>query len=244
MSREAYQDEAIILRVTNWQTADKYAVCFSRGHGKIAFIAYGAAYPRNNSGRLVQPFAQLAATFTPGRKVETLKSCESLVRPKDLDIEALAYSAVIAEVTDSLTTEGESDPYIYALLLEAMALLQVKNKRLVTVSTLLKLLSAAGFAPCLDVCTSCGIKADADGFFSLVQGGFLCSKCAQGDELPLSLATKELMLNLQQLDFTQPPSFTVKGSNLMELEQILYKFILYQTDRPLKSLNFLAQLGR
>lgn len=243
MSREAYQDEAIILRVTNWQTADKYAVCFSRAHGKIAFVAYGAAYPRS-SGRLVQSFAQLALTLTPGRKAETLRSCESLAMPVTMDIETLAYGAVIAEVTENLTSEGEAQEEIYQLLLETLPLLQVRNKRLVTASVLLKLVTMSGFAPQLDSCTSCQKSAAADGYFSMVQGGFLCAECAQGDEQACSLETKELMENLQALDFTQPPNFTVRGAALMELEQILYKFILYQTDKPLKSLNFLTQIQK
>lgn len=46
MTSEAFQDEAVILEVRNWQTADKYAVCFCRHHGKVPFIAYGAAIPR------------------------------------------------------------------------------------------------------------------------------------------------------------------------------------------------------
>ena len=40
MTREAYEDDIFILRVEDWQTADKYAVCFSRNHGKIAFLAF------------------------------------------------------------------------------------------------------------------------------------------------------------------------------------------------------------
>ena len=59
MTSEAFQDEAVILEVRNWQTADKYAVCFCRHHGKVPFIAYGAAYPKSTSGRIDQPFAQL-----------------------------------------------------------------------------------------------------------------------------------------------------------------------------------------
>ena len=55
MTSEAFQDEAVILEVRNWQTADKYAVCFCRHHGKVPFIAYGAAYPKSTSGRIVQP---------------------------------------------------------------------------------------------------------------------------------------------------------------------------------------------
>ncbi len=55
MSNTAYQDEVIILKVKDWQTADKYAVCFSRAHGKIPFLAYGARYARTTGGRLIQP---------------------------------------------------------------------------------------------------------------------------------------------------------------------------------------------
>lgn len=244
MSRETYQDDVFILRVQNWQTADKLAVCFSRSHGKISFVAYGASYPRSTSGRLVQPFSQLSCTFAPGRKLETLRSCESLAVPKNIDLEVFAYGAVIAEVAENLTSEGEKQENVYELLLESFKLLSERNKRLVTLSTLLKLLAYCGFAPELTECTSCHKPVAADGFFSLVQGGFLCADCAMGDEMPLSLGTGKLMKNLLNLDFTAPPEFVVKGKELMELEQILYKFILYQTDKPLKSLDFLAQLEK
>ena len=63
MTDKGFNDEALILKVKNWQTADKYAVCFSRGHGKISFLAYGARYARTNGGRLVQPFAVLDMNF-------------------------------------------------------------------------------------------------------------------------------------------------------------------------------------
>ena len=53
MSNTAYQDEVINLKVKDWQTADKYAVCFSRAHGKIPFLAYGARYARTTGGRLI-----------------------------------------------------------------------------------------------------------------------------------------------------------------------------------------------
>lgn len=242
MSSELFQDEAIILRVKNWQTADKYAVCFCREHGKIPFIAYGAAYPRSQSGRLVQPFAHLQVTLLPGRKVATLRSCESLELPRDMDWEHLAYGAIIGEAAENLLGEDEPQESVFNLLLEAYQLLGKRNKRLVTDSTLLKLLSLCGLRPILDVCTSCGKPAEADGYFSLAQGGFLCSSCAMGDELPMTVETKQLMEKLLTLDFSAPPDFTVRGKELMEMEKILYQFILYQTDRPLRSLDFLAQM--
>ncbi len=242
MSSELFQDEAIILRVKNWQTADKYAVCFCREHGKIPFIAYGAAYPRSQSGRLVQPFAHLQVTLAPGRKVAILRSCESLDMPRDINWEHLAYGAIIGETAENLLGDEEPQESVFALLLEAYALLEKRNKRLVTDSTLLKLLSLCGLRPILDVCTSCGKPAQEDGYFSLAQGGFLCSDCAVGDELAMTVETKNLMEHMLQLDFSAPPDFTVRGKELMEMEKILHQFIVYQTDRPLRSLEFLAQM--
>ena len=44
-------------------------------------------------------------------------------------------------------------------------------------------------------------------------------------------------------DFENPEKFVVRGADLMQLEQTLYKFWVYQTDKPLVSLQFLAQMS-
>ena len=74
MTDKGFSDEAIILKVKNWQTADKYAVCFSRTHGKVTFLAYGARYARTNGGRLIQPFAVLDINFFGGKKLKKLRA--------------------------------------------------------------------------------------------------------------------------------------------------------------------------
>ena len=100
MNAELIQDEAVILEVRNWQTADKYAVCFCRDHGKIPFIAYGAAYPKSVSGRLVQPFAHVRLSLARGRRVAALKSCEFVEIPRTPDVEVMAYGSIISEAAD------------------------------------------------------------------------------------------------------------------------------------------------
>ena len=40
--REQLIDEALVLHVKDYQTADKLVVCFTKKHGKLRFIAYGA----------------------------------------------------------------------------------------------------------------------------------------------------------------------------------------------------------
>ena len=243
MNKEAYQDEIIILRVKDRQTADKYAVCSSREHGKISFIAYGARYGKSNGGRLIQPFNQLSARFIGGRRFDTLQQCELSILPQTMDIMALAYAAVIAEAVERLTEDYSPQEEIFVLLQQAIVLLSSHNKRLVVVSSLCKLLSLCGFNPELETCTTCHEKIEGDAYFSTVQGGVICDRCSTGAELPFAVGTRELMLKLQQLDFEQPEKFAVRGADLMQLEQTIYKFLVYQTDKPLLSLQFLAKMG-
>lgn len=68
--RELLADDALVLHVKNWQTADKYAVCFTKEHGKLLLIAYGARYEKNIHGRLLQPFANLHIEVQQGQKID------------------------------------------------------------------------------------------------------------------------------------------------------------------------------
>lgn len=92
--RELLADDALVLHVKNWQTADKYAVCFTKEHGKLRFIAYGARYEKNIHGRLLQPFANLHIEVQQGQKIDKLRSCELLQMPKSMDMQQMAYAAV------------------------------------------------------------------------------------------------------------------------------------------------------
>jgi DNA repair protein RecO (recombination protein O) len=110
----------------------------------------------------------------------------------------------------------------------------------------LKLLELTGFAPQVEACVVCGqtVADGEDAWFSPLQGGIICNDChnATGEE-KFSSGTRKLMAHLKNLDFQNPVPFTVKGGELMELETILYKFIMFQTDKPLNSISFLSQMG-
>lgn len=243
MTDKGFSDEAIILKVKNWQTADKYAVCFSRTHGKVTFLAYGARYARTNGGRLIQPFAVLDINFFAGKKLDTLKSCELISYPAQFNLQQMAYAGLIAEVTEHLSEEHQQQEEVYELLLETREVLMQRNPRLVALSFIVKLLFLTGILPQYQTCVNCGKPADGDAHFSVVQGGLICGDCHGGEELPFSREAQEFLTELLTLDFKNPQPFKVRGGTLMELEKILQRFIVYQTDKPLKSLDFLSQTG-
>ena len=247
--REPLIDEAVVLHVKNWQTTDKYAVCFSKEHGKIRFIAHGARYEKSVSGRLLQPFANLQLTVQQGQKIDKLRTCELLKMPQALDMQQMAYAAVATELTAVLTEDRVPQPELYELLQQTLTLLTQRNPRLVVLSFAIKLLTMTGFAPQLMHCVNCGdpVAQDEECWFGPLQGGAICSKCrnmysSDGIE-SCSEGMRRLWHNLETLDFVHPTSFSVRGGDLMELEKSLYKFIFFQTDKPLNSLTFLSQMG-
>ena len=150
--RELLADDALVLHVKNWQTADKYAVCFTKEHGKLRFIAYGARYEKNIHGRLLQPFANLHIEVQQGQKIDKLRSCELLQMPKSMDMQQMAYAAVASELTAVLTEDRVPQPELYEMLGAALAALLQRNPRLVVLSYAIKLLAATGFAPQLKHC--------------------------------------------------------------------------------------------
>ena len=247
--RELLEDAALVLHVKNYQTADKYVVCFTKNHGKLRFIAYGARYVKNVQGRLLQPFACLRIEVQQGQKVDKLRNAELVHLPQHLNMQQMAYGAVAAELTAVLTEDHEADEELYELLLATLAALTKRNPRLVVLSFAIKLLGITGFAPQMSHCVGCGtaIALEDAAWFSPLQGGLLCEAChagytGEGLE-PCGQGTRQLWQWLATLDYENPAAFSVRGGDLMELERLLYKFIFFQTDKPLNSLNFLSQMG-
>lgn len=238
-----YQDELIILKVKDWQASDKIAEAFSRAHGRILFIAYGARHIKNRNGALMQNLAHASAQLAAGQKFDTLRQGEILepllVSP---DIQKLAYASFAAELTIETTPEREPQEEIYNLLLDTLKVMNSRNPRLTVLSFVLKLFSLCGVSPDFDHCVCCGKAIEGDAWASAVQGGCVCGGCRTGAEADFSQSARALSAVLRCLDLSSGGAFAVKGRELLMLEEFLYKFIFAQIEKPLKSLLFLSKL--
>ena len=246
---EVFSDEAIILQVKAEQTADKYVQAFTRRHGKIRFIGYGARYQKSVSGRLLQPFSEMRVEVSQGSRIDRLRSAELVELPGQLNMLQMAYAAVATELVTLLTEDREPQEELYELLKQTLSLLQQRNPRIVVLAFAIKLLSLVGVAPQTETCVQCGrvLEQEEEAWFNALQGGNVCFSChskhPDSGYDHCGSGTRELWRSLLFLNMEQPESFTIKGAALMELEKMLFRFILFQTDKELKSLQFLAQLG-
>lgn len=249
MSGAVITDDAIILRVRDQGDKDKYVICYTREHGKVRFTVFGGRSTNNVKGRVLQTFSELELELAESGHFYRFRNAQLITMPIAYDIKQMAYASVVAELTALLTEDHEPQEELYELLRSTLRILARKNPRLVVLSFAIKLLKLSGLAPQMDECVSCGrtVNEDEIAYFSPLQGGLICNECKA--EFPgtglenANPGARKLWYILEQIDFDNPPSFSVKGQDLMEVEKMLYKFIYFQTDKNLQSLEFLNQLG-
>lgn len=243
MSSKIYQDDVIVLKTKNWQTVDRIAEGFSREHGRILFIAYGARHMRNRNSALVQNLVHANMQLSSGTKFDTLRQCD-LLQPLVTtdDIIRLGYASFISELTAEMTPEREPQEDIYLLLMQALSSVNTRHPRLVALSFALKLMALCGAQPNFSSCVCCDQPIVGDARASAIQGGCVCEQCKTGAEPEFSEGAQVLAQVLLMLDFSAEEKFTVKGKDIMMLEEFLHKFIFVQIEKPLQSLKFLANL--
>ena len=239
-----YSTEAIILGVKNWGDADKLLWFFSREHGKLRAAAYGARRAKSMLAGPLQLFNQVTVTLTEGERIDTVRQCSVIKRshkPTE-DVVAMAYAAFVAELTLELTPEHDPQPELFAELEKIMAAFERRNPRLVALSAAYKLFCFEGLSLSAQNCVHCGQSLTGDGWFDIKDGGALCNECTSAGKMSYRAGTREFINLLEKIDLSSDDSFSIKGSDLNEAENIMLSYLPEITEKPLKSLGFIGQL--
>ncbi len=242
----AYNCEAILLAVRDYDATSRMVTLFSREHGKLSALAYGARRPRNELAGCVQPFAHVDLALATGRNIEALKQCAIRRSFRELreDLDKMAYATLLAELVAELWPEREPEPAAFDLLLAAFALLASRNVRVASLAAALQLLAMAGFRPEYEHCVICGQELLCPARFDAAAGGGVCAACAEPHMTPFGVEGRDFLARMLELDLANPGHFSVIGAVLMETERLLGEFLTWRLDKPLRSLAFIATLAR
>lgn len=240
-----YSTEAILLAARDWGAADRVVTLFSREYGIITAMAYRARMPKNKLGGGLQPFTHLNVLLASGKGMDNVKQCEVQTSFREIrqDLTRLAYANFVAELTTGLWPERQQEPAVFDALLAILALLAERNPRIAALAGGWHLMVLAGFQPECEYCVKCSRKLTFPAFFSFANGGGICRECGSPDSTALSEADKEFLEQLFSLDLTEPGHFTVNAKTLAAAENLLYGFVRYQLERPLKALDFINQIN-
>jgi DNA repair protein RecO (recombination protein O) len=174
--------EAIVLRSLRFGEADRIVHLYTPTRGRVGAIAKGVRRARSRFGGRLEPFSHVALVLHEGRgELLTVTAADGVAphaRLRD-DAGALDAAARACDAVARLFETGDPHPEVFHLLGHELALLDGDAARATLANQLafrLKLLLAAGLAPQLAACASCGERDHLRGF-SGAAGGVVCAAC-------------------------------------------------------------------
>jgi DNA repair protein RecO (recombination protein O) len=180
--------EAIVLRGIRYGEADRILHLYTPERGRVSAIAKGVRRSKSRFGGRLEPFFRLnLVLWEPTRSKSdllTVTSAETIAGHPRLREHggAIDGAARACDAVSRLFGDAEPHPGVYHLLANQLALLDrepARATRALALAFRLKLLLAAGFAPHLASCASCGEPEHLVGF-SGAAGGVVCGACEAG----------------------------------------------------------------
>jgi DNA repair protein RecO (recombination protein O) len=163
------------------------------------------------------------------------------------DIARLGYASLSCEMVLEISPERQANSRLFALLCQYLEKLNLgDDPENSTLIFQMRLLSLSGYAPNLQSCLHCGQKlaTGENWFFSIPQGGLLCSDHQQGREIhPVSLGTARLLRQAQQLPLSRIWRLRFHRQSREECRFLLINLTRHHLEKDLKSLKLLHQIG-
>jgi DNA repair protein RecO (recombination protein O) len=171
-----------VLRTIRYGEADRVLHLYTPDHGRVGAVAKGVRRVKSRMGGRLEPLSRVRLVLHQGRgelctvsQADTVNAHTALrERRASLERGTQACEAVLR-----LLDSTESNRPAYNLLCHELGLLDQSAEaagRAQALAFRLKLLLAAGFAPHLASCASCGEQEHLVGF-SGAAGGVVCTAC-------------------------------------------------------------------
>lgn len=190
-----------MLRSMRYGEADRILHLYTPARGRVGAIAKGVRRARSRFGGRLEPFFRLKIELHEGRgellTVTGAQTVDAYARLRE-DARALDAAARACDAVGRLFETSEPHPGVFNLLCRKLALLDEHAggalvaggvgggrglapvaARAGALAFRLKLLLAAGLAPQLGACASCGEREHLVGF-SGAAGGVVCGACEAG----------------------------------------------------------------
>jgi DNA repair protein RecO (recombination protein O) len=231
--------------VRDYGEADLVVTFLTPGQGRLTGMAKHARKSRRRFAHCLEPLSRVDFFLSPRRgeleflqKGELVKSFPALRR----DLKRLGAAAVLAELAGELAGPPEAYGEIFAILEEALSLLEegYPPESLLPVF-LLRLLGLGGYGPRLRTCLQCGREPEPPLFFSIPRGGVLGGECPQGEAgtlLPLSLGALKLLRLAQDLPRDKLSRLRFPALARRQSLAVFKAFLRYHLGRDLKSWPF------
>jgi DNA repair protein RecO (recombination protein O) len=243
--------DAVVVRRFDFAESSQIARLYTREFGRVSVLAKGIRRPNADLLGPMDLGAEGEATIRPKKgdalSLLTRWRTRTGFPGQRTSLERMTAAAHVCELWCEGTTDFDPDPALYDLLVASLAALESAPEAAVTSTTLaadLSWLAAAGFAPSLDRCVTCGAVAppNASARVAPGRGGLLCSRCVDATTpglLPVTAAERRLLLALldagpANVGEPAPPARTVAT-----LRRVVDRLLEHALEKELQSSRYL-----
>ncbi len=243
-----YRDSGIVLRTHKLGEADRIVTLLTHSHGKLRASARGVRRTSSKFGARLEPFTHVDLQFATGRSLDVITEAVTIrpySEPLTTDYAGFTAGQVMLETADRLVAE-EGQPALtqFNLLLGGLHALThgtADGRRPATMvmdSYLIRAISAAGFAPALTECATCGAAGPHESF-NPASGGLVCRTCRPPASGLLSAGTLDYLVALLTGDWAATRA--IPDAVQRQASGLLAAFASWHLERGLRTLDFVVR---
>lgn len=242
-----YKTEGIIIRVRDYNEADRIVTIFTRNHGKVQAIAKGCRKQKSRKRGIIQLFTYGDFALYRGRSLDTITQCQGRESFSALreNLDRMAYGIYMAELLDGFVNSEEPQEDLFCLTLVCFHLLAVEDPEMVTRVFEARIMTILGYCPHLDDCVCCGSRLqEPTAVFSSRMGGVLCEQCTQHDmeAIRCTMGALNMFRLLMKWDLRKLNVLKMNGDVRSELGRMMKAYIGQRIEKKIKSAEFLQSL--
>jgi len=242
----------LVLKVSGHGESDKIVSFYSPDLGRVTSIAKGAQRSKQRFVNKLEQFTLLGITYRPSRNGGLLFLSEAELENPFLTLRTIHERYVTAifacELIIHFTTEQDPDPEVFALLFWLLDAVN-RGKPPFQVAALfhLRLLSATGYQPLLNHCSSCNQPVDTSRSFALqpANGTLICNRCNSDvarSSFGLSLQTIKFLQTAQHLELNRITRLHMSRATARETLRVLNRYSRHLLQRDIHSWRFVEAL--
>lgn len=240
--------DAVIIREKNISGDDRVITALTKDRGVISAFVNGAKRLRSKNASSTGLFCYSSITLFKNKDTYIVNEASAIEVFFDIrrDIEKLSLAQYFCEIFMALAPQEEPAGEYVGLLLRALYNI-AKGSRplsLIKAVTELRLLCLSGYQPDLVACSACGEYEREQMYFDKVNGRIICSECIKrmgnsvGEYTALPAGVLAAMRHIVYSDISKIFAFSLKDEGLELLSGITEKYLIAQTDRTYKTLDF------
>lgn len=235
--------DGLIIKEQQTGEDDRLVTLLTRNYGVIRAFVRGAKRIKSKSQSSTQLFAYGNYSIYRGKDAYSIDEAQPIEIFFELrkDIVALSLAQYFCELAGELApVEDDAEDYL-RLVLNALHMLMKNKKSHEQLKAIveLRLMSLAGYMPDLVLCGDCESFDDEGMYFSPVEGRIFCGECVKNHTCnPLPNGVLSAMRHICYAEDAKLFSFTLPDESMKYLAEITEQFLLVQTSKKYKTLDF------